>query len=299
MQNHEIALNLDRAAHLRRDIAYLESLLDAPESLLIPVWRGQSLITSGPPPRPVILATSEAGSLIHTGGELVWLGLVQDAGCFAIDVSQLHDPLTHPDLGQRGQFLDLRSAGPQMSAADAGLAAYALGILRWHRQNRFCGVCGERTEPRQGGHLRCCTRADCGEELFPSANPAVLVRVTHDNRCLLARQPSWPAGMFSLLAGFVEPGESLEQAVAREVGEEVGLRVKASSYFRSQFWPFPCSLMLGFTAEVTSDRIRLDGEELEDAFWCTVEELRMPSGFFYPGTYALAGEMIQAFMLES
>jgi NAD+ diphosphatase len=142
--------------------------------------------------------------------------------------------------------------------------------------------------------VRACT--SCGEKVFPRTDPAIMSLVTRGDRLLLARQPSWPKGMFSVLAGFVEPGETLEQAVARETAEEVGVSVSEIHYLRSQPWPFPCSLMIGFRAEAESDRFRVDGEEIEEARWLTREELRNPEGFFIPPPFSLAHQLIGWFL---
>lgn len=283
---------LDRAAHRRRDLDFLEARLDDAGSLLVPVWREQTLIREE---RLVVAAIGESADLVRHADEIVFLGMLGERACFAVDLSGLDAPSRHPALA--GEPLDLRAIGARLRPEDAGLAAYARALVHWHRRHRYCGACGAETRPRAGGHLRVCSRADCGTEHFPRTDPAVLVLVHDGERCLLGRQRAWPPGMHSALAGFVEPGESLEDAVAREIFEEAGILVDDVRYVRSQPWPFPASLMLGFTAHATSREITLDGEELEDARWVGRKELRAPPSeqFWVPDAFSLAGRLVRAF----
>ena len=178
-------------------------------------------------------------------------------------------PPSHP----AGEFRELRFYGANMPADEANLLAYARALAIWRAQNRYCGTCGAPTRAVRGGHVMVCTREGCGKEQFPRIDPAIIVLVTDGERALLGRQASWPAGRYSTLAGFVEPGESLEDAVAREVYEESGVQVRDIVYHSSQPWPFPSSLMLGFMARTDADPVvRTDGE-LEDARWFTREEI--------------------------
>jgi NAD+ diphosphatase len=153
------------------------------------------------------------------------------------------------------------------------MLAYAKAMTYWHRCHRFCGNCGSPTVSTQGGHLRVCTNPQCGQHHFPRTDPAIIVLVTSGERCLLGRQQIWPAGRYSIIAGFVEPGESLEAAVAREVREETGIAVEQVRYWASQPWPFPSSLMLGFRAEAASTSVQLRDGELEAARWLSREEI--------------------------
>jgi len=157
---------------------------------------------------------------------------------------------------------------------NCALLAYAKAMVYWHERHRFCGSCGSPTASVDGGFMRVCAGEQCGQQQFPRTDPAIIVLVTSGNRCLLGRQPSWPKGMYSTLAGFVEPGESLEAAVIREVREESGVEVAGMGYFASQPWPFPSSLMLGFTAQAASETIHLGPDELEHARWFTRKEMR-------------------------
>ena len=150
-------------------------------------------------------------------------------------------------------FKDLRFAGGVLPPDEAGLLAYARAMVLWRRRHRYCGTCGARTSSTSAGHVMKCSNASCGAEHFPRLDPAIIVLVTDGERALLGRQASWPAGRYSTIAGFVEPGESLEDAVAREVLEETGVAVLEASYHSSQPWPFPSSLMIGFTARAAPD----------------------------------------------
>lgn len=276
------AAPLDRAAHRRKDAAWLESALTDPAARVLPLWRGQNLVTGGTEsPRAATLPGPAARPLAAAAGiSPVFLGLYRDAPLFALDLTPVAEPLALPELagtlaGTGAAFFDLRVTGPLMEGGEAAVCAGARGLTWWNARHRFCGVCGAPAESAEGGHVRVCSNADCATHHFPRTDPAVIMLV-HDGagRCVLSRQEKWPAGMHSVLAGFVEPGESLEDAVAREVFEEVGLRVTDVRYRSSQPWPFPASLMLGFTARAVDTAITVDGSELESALWVSREEIR-------------------------
>jgi len=288
-------MHVDRAAHLRSNDGELERFLTDPESLIIPVWRNKSLLAKGRPSRPALVRRGDAQGLLEGSGAIVWLGLCDGTPVFAVDV----DPgeATVDLLSHIGEFSDLRMIGSLLQRAEAELLAYARGMLHWHRHSRFCPRCGDVTLSGEGGHVRTCGK--CERKHFPRTDPAVMALVIHGNRCLLARQPAFPDGMYSVLAGFVEPGETLEQAVTREVLEEVGLDVERLVYLRSQPWPFPASLMLGFVAHAKDDTIRIDDDELEDARWFSREQIRSPEDIFIPPPYSLANQMISVFLDEN
>ncbi len=284
----------DRAAHLRKDLDFLEARLSDPSTLLLPVWREQHLIEAG---ALVLPEAQSAAELLDAGGELVWLGLLGERSCFVVDISRLTSPLAHPAL-QRAELVDLRGVVMRLTASDVELACCARALMIWHARAQFCGVCGHATRPRDGGHVRACTNAECKAEHFPRTDPCVLALVTHDDRVLLGRQPGWPRGMYSALAGFVEAGETLEQAVAREVAEEAGVEVDPASlrYAGSQSWPMPASLMIGFHARARHDALR-SSDELEDARWVSRAELaERRDDFWVPPPATLAGQLIAAFL---
>ncbi len=192
---------------------------------------------------------------------------------FALDLSDLDDPKSHRALAGRGDFVGLRKVGPLLEGFSAGLLAFARGMVHWHQQHTYCGKCGSRTAMEQAGFLRRCTSKECHRLHFPRTDPAVIVLVTHGDRALLGRQAKWDKTWYSVLAGFVEPGESLEQAVRREVKEEAGIDVGEVRYDSSQPWPFPSSLMIGFSADALSGDIEIGDDELEDARWFSRDEI--------------------------
>jgi NAD+ diphosphatase len=199
--------------------------------------------------------------------ELVLLGIVEERAIFAVDLSHCEAPLDAIAATGAFDFTDLRRVGPLLPRTEGALLAYARGIAYWHERHRFCGVCGAPTRSEEGGHVRRCTNGACEATHFPRTDPAVIMLVHDGERCLLGRKAEWPKGMHSTLAGFVEPGESLEEAVAREVFEETGIEVEEVTYHSSQPWPFPASLMLGFHARARTRTITIDADELEHAAW--------------------------------
>ncbi len=286
--------HIDRAATQRRDEAWVNERLGSDETLFVPVWREKSFVDSaeaegdteyrlsGAPDAPaapdrrlraVMLRADEALPLLDGHRRAVLLGVSGPHTYFALDLSDLDDATAHRSLAGRGDFAALRRVGPLLDRFDGGLMAYARAMVRWHQQHAFCGVCGSRTVMLEAGFLRRCIDAECGQQHFPRTDPAIIVLVTHDDRALLGRQAKWDETWYSVLAGFVEPGESLEQAVRREVREEAGITVGDVHYDSSQPWPFPSSLMVGFTAEALDDEIRLGDQELEDARWFTRAEI--------------------------
>jgi NAD+ diphosphatase len=262
--NFYAAGGLDRAGHRRKDAVWLAERLKDPKSRFVPVWRSQNLVmTLGNEPRAAFLAREE---ILHEG-EAVLLGIAEEATYFALDLSDLETPLAVIRAAAPVEFTDLRRVGPLLARSEGSLLAYARGIAYWHTRHRYCGVCGSATTSEEGGHVRRCTNPACNAQHFPRTDPAVIMLVHDGERCLLGRQRIWPPGMHSTLAGFVEPGESLEEAVAREVYEETAIRVDQMTYHSSQPWPFPASIMLGFHARARTTEIRVDHSELQDAQW--------------------------------
>ena len=258
---------IDRAAHRRDDAAWIAERLDDPATRLVPVWRGRNLIAGGEAPVPLLLPPEPA--LLDEAAAMAFLGLAGGAAHFAIDLSHRQED----EAASLGRFEDLRSVGLLMSHAEGALLAYARGIVHWHAGHRFCGRCGHPAEVRQAGHSRHCTNAACAAPAFPRTDPAVIMLVHDGDRVLLGRQKTWTPGMYSVLAGFVEPGESLEDAVAREVLEEVGVAVVEVTYHSSQPWPFPASIMLGFSARAATTALKIDRNEIEDARWFHRDEV--------------------------
>lgn len=261
--------DFDRSAQRREDHGWLKARLMDPSSRLYPVWRLRHLVLREETPKLRLLDPVAQAALITRAETVILLGVEEGVAHFALDLSVLDENAA----AELGDFQELRSIGPLLPQREGALLAYARGLAYWHQRHRYCGACGAPTEVKAAGHQRQCTDRDCATVQFPRTDPAVIMRVTCGNRILMARQGMWAQGMHSVLAGFVEPGESLEDAVAREVLEEVGLRVRDIRYFGSQPWPFPASLMLGFTAEADSEAFDLQDGEIESARWMTRMEL--------------------------
>ena len=256
---------MDRLAARRGDAAWLAATLADPGTGFIPLQGVHTLVTrAGGQARALVLDQAEARSLLMQARETVLLGEAGGRICFAL----LLDETTPLPRGERG---DLRQLGVLMDDTELALLGYARALAYWHLQHLYCGRCGAATESVQAGHERRCTA--CGTQQFPRLDPAIIVLVTHGERCLLGRQASWPPKRYATLAGFVEPGENLEAAVRREVMEETDVRVGEVVYQGSQPWPFPSSLMLGFRAVAETTAIHCRDGELEHAAWFSRDEL--------------------------
>jgi NAD+ diphosphatase len=298
-QNMYTGSPLDRAGHRREDDAWLAAAWARPETLFVPVWRARNLLHGLAEGRPeaVFLSGEAAAALRSPSGpdEMPWafLGLQGALPMFALDLSAADDPL--PLLpADLGSFADLRAAAGALPGQDAAILAYARGLMHWRSRHRFCGICGAPCAARSAGHVMRCT--GCEASHFPRTDPAVIMLVHAGDRALLGHSVRFPAAtMYSTLAGFVEPGESLEEAVAREVFEEARVRVGRVSYHSSQPWPFPASIMLGFYAEALSQEITIDHDELQDARWFTRADLRDPAahGFQLPRPDSIARRLIE------
>jgi len=296
--NFYAGVGLDRMAERRGDAAWIEELFRAAESRLIPVWRTRNLIAEGTVPEAVFLPT--AASALDAAAAL-FLGILEDRAYFAADLSHLEEQALPELTGGRGSFMDLRAVGAVMDRRHGGLLAYARGLAYWHSRHGYCGVCGARTVSAEGGHLRRCTNPSCNAEHFPRTDPAVIMLVTHGDKCLLARNRRFPLPMYSTLAGFVEPGESLEETVAREVYEESHIKVTDVRYQHSQPWPFPASIMLGFRARAVTTDIQIDGTELMDAGWFDRAHVRAthdPEKFRTPRGDSIARRLIDEWLAE-
>ena len=254
---------LDRAAHLRQDPAWFAAALADERSRAIPVWNSRNLIAEGDNPRAVYWELARIPPERRTGEDLILLGRIGGTNYFTYEIDSIEPPPVPPGT----RFEDLRLVAAVLPIDEAGLLGYARAIVSWRRRHRFCGTCGAKTLSAKSGHVLVCSDPSCRHEQFPRIDPAIIVLVSDGERALLGRQPSWPVGRYSTIAGFVEPGESLEDAVAREVFEETGIEVDRIEYQSSQPWPFPASLMLGFTAHALTTEVRLRDEELEDARW--------------------------------
>ncbi len=275
---------IDRSSGRRGDPGWVEAMLnDAAATRLIPMWRDRCLI-SGAPSSPVVSVDARRSAFLREVTTPVFLGLDGDTAIFAADLSSLDEARALEASGAQ-QVIDVRALAGVVSPADAALLAYARGLLHWNRNQQFCGTCGTSTRSRNGGHLRVCDSESCGRWHFPRIEPAVIMLVESADtpqRCLLARHKGSATGGYSLLAGFVEIGESLEEAVRREVAEETGVHVGTVTYIASQAWPFPSGLMVGFRATAVAESICVDGEEILEARWFTRAELADRAAAGYP-----------------
>ncbi len=292
---------VDRLGHLRRDAQWIAERLADPATRILPVWRTHNLVVTGSAPSAAWLSAERAAHLLRGVQEIAFLGFHESIAHFAIEVSHLDDPAPVASLAEAAAFADLRTVGPLLNRDQGALLAYARGMMHWHARHRFCGVCGHPTESREAGHLRRCTNAACGASHFPRTDPAVIMLVHDGERVVLGRQKVWPPGMHSVLAGFVEPGESLEDAVRREVAEEVGIALSEVTYHSSQPWPFPSSIMLGFTARAATTDLNPATDEIETARWYTRAELRAsPENevFRLPRRDSIARRLVEDWLAE-
>ena len=259
---------MNRVAARREDPAWLDARLRAPATRFVAVEAGRHpFVDAGTGARrPCYLAPREIDGALP--GDPILLGVHEGTTYFAIDVTD-----APPPYSDGVTLLGIRAVITDLVHRDSALLAYANALVHWHRTHRFCGACGAPTMSVRGGHVRRCSDAACAREHFPRTDPAVITLVCDGDRCLLARRRDWAPGRRSTVAGFVEPGETLEHTVAREVFEEVGVRVGDVRYRGSQPWPFPQSLMLGFRASAASTDITVDGDEIAEADWYTPERI--------------------------
>ena len=265
---------IDRAGPLRRDDGWVEEKLASPAARVLPLWREKNFVSffdqGAETPRIAWLTVADAHALAQGSPDFLLLGEKDGVPYFAIDLSHIEDP---DAAAPHGAFVGLRDVGGSLDQAEGALLSYAKGLIHWHDRHPFCARCGVETEARDAGHVRVCVNPDCGASHFPRTDPAVIMLVHKGDRCVLAHNRRNPLPMYSTLAGFVEPGESLEEAVAREVLEEVGITVGRVRYHSSQPWPFPGNIMLGFHAEAESTEIVIEEAELAEARWFDREEI--------------------------
>lgn len=265
---------MDRLVLRRRDEAWIAARLADPATRIVPTWRARSLFSVGDAREAVMLTPSQIDGVALAEPPIL-LGELNGTIYFA---ARLHDSGNDdedaPDvLADFGEFVDLRMAPIDLAGEVGAILAYAKGMAHWHARHNFCGDCGSAVRSAQGGFVMRCSNETCGKHHFPRTDPAVIMLVEHEGACLLARQAAWPPHRYSILAGFVEPGESVEDAVVREAQEETNVRVDSVTYHSSQPWPFPASLMLGYMATASSTQIDLIDGELEEARWFTRKQM--------------------------
>ncbi|MEO0989801.1 MAG: NAD(+) diphosphatase [Pseudomonadota bacterium] len=276
---------LERRAELRGDSDALDRMARDPSARHYPLWRGKPLVAGEARDRGAHVP-HDAPILAEAGEKSVFLGTNDGVPLFAHDISSWDPPdldsatlgafldpteQHYPGLPDDHRFAELRAIMTRLSPRDAELLATAKAVLGWHTTHQFCSRCGAPSFSAKGGWQRDCPA--CGAHHFPRTDPVVIMLITHGNSVLVGRSPQWPEGMYSLLAGFVEPGEPIEAAVRREVFEESGVLVGEVTYLSSQPWPFPASLMFGCHGHALTQEIRIDHEELEDARWVTRETM--------------------------
>jgi NAD+ diphosphatase len=292
---------IDRASAHRADVAWLAARLADPEAWSLAFWNGSPLVDfADGAVRLVRLPVRLARSLADTEQDLLFLGLEGERPVFAVDLDGPADPAEGP-LEGFGAFRGLRELTPDLDPVEAAEAATGRAVFEWRRRHRFCSACGQPSLVVDGGWRRQCPA--CATDHFPRTDPVVIMLPLFGERCLLGRSAAWDPGRYSALAGFMEPGESIEEACAREVAEEAGLTVRAVRYHSSQPWPYPSNLMIGLFAEVTHDRAAPDQTELEAARWFTREEARdlldgRIEGLSAPPRFAIAHSLLRAWSAD-
>ncbi|MCP4148763.1 MAG: NAD(+) diphosphatase [bacterium] len=279
--NYFATANIDRMAENRKNKKWLAEQHQNPLVRLVPVWRELNLVTmpTGAKCQAVFPTPAEIEELYPGKIPQTLLGKDRESGIIYYSVQLPGEDDTVPEkISRKGEFIDLRRIRTGLEDRNqAAILGHAKAITYWQNSHRYCAKCGKPTRMEEAGHLLVCTGDGCKREHYPRTDAAVIVLVSDGDKCLLGRGPQWPKGMYSTIAGFVEPGESLELAVAREDAEETGIRVDPGKvhYHSSQPWPFPASIMLGFMVEVDSSNqeICIDPVELEDARWFTRHEL--------------------------
>ncbi|MCP4178600.1 MAG: NAD(+) diphosphatase [bacterium] len=274
--------DIDRASYLRKKPDWILKQLSNHETRIVPVWNEKNLVkgigSKLVQPKAVACSGDIASKIVKLTSDIVFLGLDEGIAIFTADLSAYEESAIIKIVGE-GRFVNLRNVRSILTQKDAKLLVYAKGILYNHINYSYCGKCGNITNSSEGGHVRICSNPDCSNAIFPRTDPAVIMLVINKSsedgieRCLLGNNAAWARGVYSTLAGFVEPGESLEEAVKREVYEEVGIGLKKVIYQTSQPWPFPTSLMVGFWAYADDSDIKADKEEIREAHWFTAKEL--------------------------
>jgi NAD+ diphosphatase len=292
---------LNRVSDRRIDPAWIAAKLAASDSLAVALWNGKPLLENGADgPQIAYLPARMAEDLAGGPERILFLGLSDETAVFAIDIEETADPTEGPLKGM-GAFEDLRAMALRLPTHEAAITATAKQMFEWRRRHRYCANCGQPSEVADGGWKRQCPA--CKVEHFPRTDPVVIMLAVHEGRCMLGRQEVWPAGMFSCLAGFLEPGESIEEACARELYEEAALEAVRVRYHSTQPWPYPSSLMIGLIADVAHDQAAPDQTELAEVRWFTKAEARdllagKMNGTFVPPPMAIAHQLLKAWAEE-
>jgi NAD+ diphosphatase len=296
---------LNRASEKRADAAWIEAKRRDPGTLILPMWRLMPfLLGDEKSTAPAELGLFRPGlceSLAAPDAACVFLGLEGEQALFAVDISAAPDPATSGPLAGFGHFRDARASAQLLPLKDAAIMGQAKAMIDWHQRHGFCARCGHATTATDGGYRRVCP--NCGAEHFPRTDPVVIMLATHGEECLVGRGKHFPAGMYSALAGFVEPGETIEEAVRRELKEESGIDTGAVTYHATQPWPFPSSLMIGCFAQALTKDLVVDQNELAEARWLdratvrAVLEGARVEGLWLPPPIAIAHHLIKAWAM--
>jgi NAD+ diphosphatase len=283
---------IDRRAEEREQADWARAALEDPQTLYLLGSGTRHLVYTRPEPRIAFLGGAQTAALAAADrSRLVLLGWFRERRCVLLELAD-EAPL---ELPPQASFEELRPLSPFFAGGGAVLLAYARALAIWRARQRYCGACGAPTIPQRAGHSMRCSREGCAQEFFPRLDPAIIVLVTDGERALLGRQAAWPPGRYSTIAGFVEPGESLEDAVAREVMEETGVPVTGARYDSSQPWPFPASIMIGFRACARPDSPVRSGGELEDARWFSRAQIQAGAALL-PPAHSISRRLIGAWM---
>ncbi|HTT76955.1 MAG TPA: NAD(+) diphosphatase [Candidatus Binataceae bacterium] len=297
---------LNRASVKRTDADWIESKRHDPSSLILPLWRLEPLLlqanmTTGMPELGLV-RPEVVDALAESEAACIFLGLDGDKAVFALDVSAAGDAANRTPLAEIGYFQDARTAAQTVSIKDAAIIAQAKAMIDWHQRHGFCPRCGAPTKIMDAGYRRLC--GQCNAEHFPRVDPVVIMLAINGEACLIGRGKQFPRGMFSALAGFVEPGETIEEAVRREVMEEAAVKVDQVTYYAAQPWPFPSSLMIGCFAKAATREAKADDIEVAEVRWIereTARELiltgKQIDGIRVPPPIAIAHHLIKAFAL--
>jgi NAD+ diphosphatase len=294
---------LDRASEKRTDADWIAAKRRDASSFILPMWRLQPFILgsekAAPPVELGLLHPGLCDSLAAQDAPCVFLGLEGNKAMFALDISAARDPVSEGPIAGLGHFRDARAAGATLPMKDAAIMGQAKAMIDWHNRHGFCAQCGTASRLTDAGWRRICD--ECKAEHFPRTDPVVIMLAVHGDACLVGRNKRFPGNFYSALAGFMEPGESIEEAVRRELMEEVNLKVGKVHYHATQPWPFPSSLMIGCLAEAESRDFKPDGEEISDARWLDRETAkRLVAGerladISVPPAVAIAHHLIKAF----
>ena len=281
--------NIDKASKLREINILKHKDFNIKKIRLILTYKDKFPIktTNKKPYNAYWISGKEAEKIILNSNSVIFLGLLNKNFYFSISIEKHIYP--------EELYFDLRTLNPLLNNKDLRFLTTSRGLNYWHNKNKYCGICGHKTQMTDYGHARSCNNKICNNKNFPRLDPAVIMLITYKNYCLLGRQKIWPIGMHSTLAGFVEHGETIEEAVKRETYEETGVKIKNIKYKYSQPWPFPSSLMLGFQAEANSKKLKIDYSELEKAEWFSKKFiLSSPENetFKLPGKISIARRLI-------